>query len=68
MITLSQQFGIDLKCKKEAYALLMKLDQRVGKEKKAMEAQSINNEISIVPKEARNLIFDMNFKDGEPRS
>uniref|UniRef100_A0A0V0H434 Putative ovule protein n=1 Tax=Solanum chacoense TaxID=4108 RepID=A0A0V0H434_SOLCH len=35
MVKLSQHFGVDLKgCKKEAYTLLMKLDQRREKDKR----------------------------------
>ncbi|KAG5606723.1 hypothetical protein H5410_028215 [Solanum commersonii] len=41
MISLSQHFGIDLKgCQKEAYALLMKLDQRTGKEKMGLNGEN----------------------------
>ncbi|KAH0705536.1 hypothetical protein KY290_010227 [Solanum tuberosum] len=44
MISLSLHFGMDLKgCKKEAYALLMNLDQRTRKDKKTVEGQRINN-------------------------
>uniref|UniRef100_A0A0V0H5J5 Putative ovule protein n=1 Tax=Solanum chacoense TaxID=4108 RepID=A0A0V0H5J5_SOLCH len=69
MIKLGQQFGVVFKgCKKEAYTMLAKLDQRREKETrkgKKMKTIKSNND---VPKEVRNLFFDMNFKDGEPRS
>lgn len=68
-IKLTQQFGVDIKgCKEEAYALLMKLDQRREKEMKQGEGLKATRSNSIIPKEVRNLFFDMNFKDGEPRS
>lgn len=68
MIKLCQQFGVDVKgCKKEAYALLMKLDQRREREMKPREGPQANTNNNNIPKEVRNLFFDMNFKDGEPR-
>lgn len=54
--------------RKEAFALLMKLDQRREKERGQGETIKTPNPSSTVPKEARNLFFDVNFKDGEPRS
>jgi len=68
MLNLSQLFGVDLKgCRKEAHALLMKLDQR-EKENGSGESHKVTKENNIVPKEIRNLFFNVNFKDGEPRS
>ncbi|KAG5599521.1 hypothetical protein H5410_030891 [Solanum commersonii] len=68
MLNLSQLFGVDLKgCRKEAHALFMKLDQR-EKENGLGESQKVTKENNIVPKEIRNLFFNVNFKDAEPRS
>ncbi|WMV26211.1 hypothetical protein MTR67_019596 [Solanum verrucosum] len=69
MIKLGQQFGVDFKgCKKEAYTMLAKLDQRREKEAGKGEKMKTIKSNNDVPKEVRNLFFDMNFKDGEPRS
>lgn len=69
MIKLGQQFGIDFKgCSKEAYALLSKLNQRRDNEIGQGEGKKVSKAINTIPKEVRNLIFDVNFKDGEPRS
>lgn len=58
----------DLKgCRKESHALLMKLDER-DKENGLGRGQKVIKVNNIVPKEIRNLFFDVNFKDGEPRS
>ncbi|KAG5620124.1 hypothetical protein H5410_005342 [Solanum commersonii] len=65
----SSWHGVDIKgCKKESYALLMKLDQRREREMKQGEGSKANRNNIIFSKEVRNLFFDMNFKDGEPRS
>lgn len=68
MIQLSQKFGVDFKgCEEEAYALLMKLDQRREKGNKIGGSIKAANTRNAIPKEVRNLFFDMNFKEGEPR-
>lgn len=45
----------------------MKLDER-DKENGLGRGQKVIKVNNIVPKEIRNLFFDVNFKDGEPRS
>ncbi|WMV09475.1 hypothetical protein MTR67_002860, partial [Solanum verrucosum] len=53
MVKLSQHFGVDLKgCKKEAYTLLMKLDQRREKDKRLGENQMVINTSNMVAKES----------------
>lgn len=47
---------------KEAETLFEKLDQRRDEPK----SNNCNNQ--LIPKEVRNLIFEVNSKDGEPRS
>lgn len=72
MIKLGQQFGVDFKvCKREALLFLTELDQRREKEKGQGERGKEESRLetnNTVPTELRNLFFDMNFKDGEPRS
>lgn len=60
---MSKEFGaIFDDFEKEKEALLVKLEQRI---KPTME--SINNN-QLVPKEVRNLISELKYKGGEPRS
>lgn len=47
---------------KEAEVLLEKLDQRRGLTKEPI------HDNQLVPKEVRNFIFEVKYKDGEPRS
>jgi len=68
VIKLGQAFGAAIKgCEKEAYALCMKLDQKRYLERHAGKGKSSNSNNNTIPKELKNLMFDMKFKDGEPR-
>ncbi|KAK4713435.1 hypothetical protein R3W88_019342 [Solanum pinnatisectum] len=61
-------FGAAIKgCEKEAYALCMKLDQKRYLERHPGKGKSSNSNNNTIPKELKNLMFDMKFKDGEPR-
>lgn len=66
VIKLSQMFGVFIKgYENQFYSLLIKLEQnRLNEICKVKGSSSINNNM---PKELKNLIFDMNFKEGEPR-
>lgn len=72
LIKPDQQFGVDFKvCQREALLFLTKLDQMREKEKVQGERGKEESRLetnNTVPAELRNLFFDMNFKDGEPRS
>lgn len=71
VIKLSQLFGAFKDCKKEAYAFSMKLDQARNKEKISMGIPWGGGEVganeNVNPKQGRNMHFNMQFKDGEPR-
>lgn len=45
----------------------MKLEQNKPRENKKLEDSSSSSNNKCVPKELRKLIFNMEFKDGEPR-
>ncbi|PHT59904.1 hypothetical protein CQW23_02267 [Capsicum baccatum] len=69
VIKLGQAFGAAFRgCEKEAYALYMKLDQKRYLKRHAVKGKSSNSNNNTIPKKLRNLIFDMEFKDGEPRT
>lgn len=64
LLRLSKGFGAAFEgCSDEAFALLPKIDQR-----RAKDLTTECGDKQVVPKEIRNLIFDVNFKNKEPRS
>lgn len=69
IIKLNKEFGVLLNgCHKEAEALFMKLDQRRGLEKTLAITVEPNNNNQQVLKEVRNLLCEIRYKDGDPRS
>jgi len=48
--------------------LFLKIDQKRNKEENSVLILTEKGEKQGVPKELRNLFFDVNFKEGEPRS
>jgi len=61
-------FGVSTKgYEKEFYSLIMKLEQNKPRENQKSKDSSSSSNNNSVPKELRNLIFNMNFKDGESR-
>lgn len=69
VIKLKQAFGAAFRgCEKEDYALYMKLDQKRYLERHARKGKSSNSNNNTIPKELKNLMFDVKFKDGKPRT
>ncbi|WMV36519.1 hypothetical protein MTR67_035672 [Solanum verrucosum] len=69
LLRLSKEFGVAFEgCTEEAFNLLLKIDQRRLKELTKIDPISGTCENQMVPKEVRNLIFDVNYKDKESRS
>ncbi|KAH0642689.1 hypothetical protein KY289_033663 [Solanum tuberosum] len=69
ILRLSQMFGMSFdSCYGEALTLLLKIDQRREKEGSLASSAREHNDNQIIPKELKNLIFNVKFKDGEPRS
>ncbi|KAG5594599.1 hypothetical protein H5410_035831 [Solanum commersonii] len=69
ILRLSQMFGMSFDgCSGEALTLLLKIDQRREKEGSLASSATEHKDNHIIPKELKNLIFDVKFKDGEPRS
>lgn len=69
MLRLSKEFGVAFEgCTEEAFNLLLKIDQRRLKELTTTEPISVIGDKQMVPKEVRNLIFDVNYKDKDSRS
>ncbi|KAH0745804.1 hypothetical protein KY285_007461 [Solanum tuberosum] len=68
LLKLSRLFGVSTKrYEKEFYSLIMKLEQNKPRENQKSKDSSSSSNNNNVPKELRNLIFNMNFKDGEPK-
>ncbi|KAG5576905.1 hypothetical protein H5410_057039 [Solanum commersonii] len=67
LLKLSRLFGVSTKGhENKFYSLIMKLEQSKSREnQKSKDSSSSSN--NSVPKELRNVIFNMNFKYGEPR-
>ncbi|PHU25136.1 hypothetical protein BC332_03468 [Capsicum chinense] len=68
VIKLGKKFGAAFEgCEEMAYELLLKIDQTraMVHKQKGEGKQEIHK--AVVPKEVRNLAFDMKFKEGEPR-
>lgn len=61
IIKLSKQCRLFDGLEKDAEVLFQKLDQRRG-------IPMVSNRTQLVPNEVRNLIFDVMYKGGEPRS
>ncbi|KAG5630553.1 hypothetical protein H5410_002270 [Solanum commersonii] len=55
-------------CSGEALTLLLKIDQRKEKEGSLASSAIEHEDKLIIPKELKNLIFDVKFKDGDPKS
>ncbi|KAG5598401.1 hypothetical protein H5410_029771 [Solanum commersonii] len=69
IIKLSKEFGVLLNgCHKEEEALFMKLDQKRELEKIIAITVKPNNNSQQVPEEVRNLICEIRYKDGDPKS
>ncbi|WMV33130.1 hypothetical protein MTR67_026515 [Solanum verrucosum] len=66
LLKLSRLFGVSTKgYEKEFYSLIMKLEQNKPRENQKSKDSSSSSNNNSVPKELRNLIFNMNFKDGQ---
>lgn len=69
VLKLSKLFGAAFEgCDKTAFELFLKIDQKRELFKQSMGKHKDDNNSNVIPKEVRNLAFNMNFKDGEPRS
>jgi len=69
VLKLSRLFGAAFEgCDKTAFELFLKIDQKREFLKQNTEKNINGNNSNNIPKEVRNLAFNVNFKDGEPRS
>lgn len=53
---------------KTPFELFLKIDEKREFFQQNMEKHINGNNSNIIPREVRNLTFNVNFKDGEPRS
>ncbi|KAG5610159.1 hypothetical protein H5410_021440, partial [Solanum commersonii] len=68
VLKLSRLFGAAFKgCDTTAFELFLKIDQKREFFKQNMEKHINGNNSNNIPREVRNLAFNVNFKDGEPR-
>lgn len=69
VIKLGKKFGAAFQgCEDIAYELMLRIDQRRGMEQNKKGNENQLNSKAVIPKEIRNLVFDMKFKEGEPRT
>ncbi|KAG5590840.1 hypothetical protein H5410_041354 [Solanum commersonii] len=69
LLRLSKEFGVAFKgCSEEAFNLLLKIDQRRVNKTTTIEYIPVISDKKVAPKEVRNLIFDVNYKDKDSRS
>lgn len=69
VLKLSRLFGAAFEgCDKTAFELFLKIDQKREFFNQNKEKHKKDNNSNNIPKEVRNLAFNVNFRNGEPRS
>lgn len=69
LVKLSQIFGVCTEgYEREFFSLISRMGQKTTREEQSNRENNSNTTNQAVHKELRNLIFNMKFKEGEPRS